>query len=813
MDTTLATVTIDSLNIAKLHLDKMNGEEVPTELFTFDNHLPDIFWGGIGSMILYVAAMGMMAILLYKKETILNFCERYLSIGFVVVWVIGFVIYDIGMYPEHETDSPSAYLTLLGVAPMAIVHAFEMFIFQSDISAIHEECHNNGWYMFFFSITHLAAALISLVFVIKHFGFNIVANIIRYWRTYINVKRAENLYVFWGFNDATYFLAKDIMNQRSDKDTVVIVRMDNDKEEKKGPLGMERLFNFLSMTKRDLENLLKLQKMGCLTVNTFGSVTNPPPPTAKGNLLHELKLDSIAKLMSHARDTVHMFFLENDEVFNIEALANLKKDSNILSYAENHKVKLYCHARHNTIHKVIENEQSHENIFVKLVDSSYISVEQLKQNADLHPVNFVEVRKDATVASPFHAMVVGFGEVGIDITRFLYEFGAFVKHGSDKDNMERSVFRCHVVDKKINELAGLFTANTPSIKVTLNIKSKEETKEKSKKESKGEYKEINLHNLDCQSIEFYEQLKDWITTLNYVVVATESDEMNISLAVRVMRLAIRYRENLDRLAIIVRIKHDENGHIQKIADYYNRLWAADQAIINKKKDIRQKNVSSKEEVKSPITLFGQTDKTYTYKNIVSDELIETAKRYKRKYDLTINAIMKYSGKIPYDVETWDDERNKYMQLTGEYKGYSPTFSGIMRLRRMQAQNICNSLHAETKKRLADRAIKGVLEIIKKHGLVRKDQCLTYEWRDRANLDIDDIQRVLDVLAQTEHLRWVASHEILGYIDYGKENDKDEARLWHGCMKDWQKLSETVQSYDYNIVDVSLDIWVDTETDI
>ena len=801
MDTTITTMTIDSLSIAKLHLDKMNGEEVPTELFTFDNHLPDIFWGGIGSMILYVAAMGMMAILLYKKEKILNFCERHLSIGFVVVWLMGFVVYDIGMYPEHETDGPSAILTLLGVAPMAIVHAFEMFIFQSDISAIHEECHNNGWFMFFFSITHLAAALISLVFVIKHFGFNIVANIIRYWRTYVNVKKAENLYVFWGFNDATYFLAKDIMNQRSDKDTVVIVRMDNDKEERKGPLGMERLFNFLSMTKRDLENLLKLQKMGCLTVNTFGSVTNPPPPTANDNLLHELKLDSIAKLMSHARDTVHMFFLENDEVFNIEALANLKKDSNILSCADKHKVKLYCHARQNTIHKVIENEQTHENIFVKLVDSSHISVEQLKQNADLHPVNFVDVKKDATVASPFHALVVGFGEVGMDITRFLYEFGAFVKHGNDKNNVERSVFRCHVVDKNIDELAGLFTANTPNIKVTLN------------EGSPYNYKEINLHNLDCQSIEFYEHLKDWIKTLNYVVVATESDEMNISLAVRVMRLAIRYRENLDRLAIVVRVRHDENGHIQKIADHYNRLWAADLARPDKKKDIGQKKVSSKQEVSSPITLFGQTDKTYTYKHIVSDELIETAKIYKRKYDLTANAIKKYSGVKPDRIETWDDERNRFMQLTGENKGYSPTFSGLMRLRRMQAQNICNSLHAETKKRLADLAIKGMLEIIKKHGLVRKDQCLTYEWRDRANLDIDSIQRVLDVLAQTEHLRWVASHEILGYIDYGTEKDKDEARLWHGCMKDWQNLSESVQSYDYNVVDVSLDIWVDAETGV
>ena len=66
-------------------------------------------------------------------------------------------------------------------------------------------------------------------------------------------------------------------------------------------------------------------------------------------------------------------------------------------------------------------------------------------------------------------------------------------------------------------------------------------------------------------------------------------------------------------------------------------------------------------------------------------------------------------------------------------------------------------------------------------------------------------RVLDVLAQTEHLRWNASHEILGYQDKGNEKYKDEARLYHGCIKEWEALSDKIKSFDYNVVDVSLDI--------
>ena len=52
---------------------------------------------------------------------------------------------------------------------------------------------------------------------------------------------------------------------------------------------------------------------------------------------------------------------------------------------------------------------------------------------------------------------------------------------------------------------------------------------------------------------------------------------------------------------------------------------------------------------------------------------------------------------------------------------------------------------------------------------------------------------------------MASHEILGYREDVAEDDKDEARLLHGCLRPWQELTETVRSYDYNVVDVSLGI--------
>ena len=73
--------------------------------------------------------------------------------------------------------------------------------------------------------------------------------------------------------------------------------------------------------------------------------------------------------------------------------------------------------------------------------------------------------------------------------------------------------------------------------------------------------------------------------------------------------------------------------------------------------------------------------------------------------------------------------------------------------------------------------------------------------------IDEINRIAIVIAQTEHLRWTASHEILGYVSSGV---KDEVRFTHDCMKDWNLLTESVRSYDCNVADFILGIKISHE---
>lgn len=745
----------------------------------------------------FVGAILAIAILFFanKSKRVWNFISSKLIFFFSVAWILGFAVYDVGMYTGEA-------ISLLSNSPMAVIHAFGMFLLDSDISAIHGEFHESTVFMACFSAAHFLAALVSMVFVIKHFGYNIVAGLRMFFTAWFSRKR-DITYIFWGMNDATYHLANSIKeHHKNDRNSrTIVVRTNSDNETTSARNGMERLFNFLSLKNKDLNRLIELE---CLTTSTFSNLS---AATVVGEnvelpdkLRKELNMRQLCRIIKRkTRKEIHLFFLSDDEQSNIKSIAYLKKDKTINDFmlgtgSDKKKAVLYCHTRNNSIHRVIEYEQPKANIEVKVVDSSRLCVDLLKYKADLQPVNYVEIEDDATVSSSFNALVVGFGQVGLDVVRFLYEFGAFVKTGSTRQKVIRSDFHCNVVDKNMPDLAGLFVANAPAIKPAMPFKDDDN------KDSL-----ITLHEMDCQSVYFYEKLEEWIKSLNYVAIATGDDELNISLGVRVLRMAIRYRENMSHFRILVRVSQDDDKHIRKIVQFYNRLWEAELKKDQEDDFKRQRIVTSSYEADTPITLFGTAEETYQYDYIVSDQLKNMAKLFKERYDKSIRELQIQSNGTVDNVVSWDEEYRRYMQIDGEHAGYAPTYSNVMKLRRMQSQNFENCFHIQTKQRLAKCAL-GADEYaaLTDHQLFRKNNEIDYQWKSHAR-PRTNITKVLDTLAQTEHLRWNASHEILGYQNEGDERFKDEAKLLHGCLKDWEQLSVLTQSYDYNVVDVSLDI--------
>lgn len=784
-------------------LSEYMGADAGKSSLSWDYFFNNPEWLDYGSLAAWSLLWGFAVVLVIVmiRAIARNFSTGFRDISlkwcFIVVWIYGFIVYDIGMCTGQ-------YISLLTNAPMAILYAFKIFLFDSDVSEIHEIFHTSWFYSMNFALVHFLAAVISTLFLIKYFGFNIMTRLRMWWASRKFAHKVSNTYVFWGYNDNSINLIESIIKKYKDEKSkdyrIVIVRTSlTEKEDLHERTGVARIFNLLGMPTSELE---RLQSLGCLTTGTYSNLKKKSVGNKEEDILGKaLKLRKLQKLLlRNTNHKIHFLFLSDDEKENLHNASVLLHDSTIKEFVTGadegmqneaeREVVLYCLARYNSIHRVIEDQTPSGRIKVRVVDSSHINVELLKMkpNKDLLPVNFVEIEGDATVSSAFNALVVGFSEVGMDSVRFLYEFGAFVSHEGDKGSSARSEFHIDVVDKHMADLAGTFVANAPAIELSMPFI----------KDGEKPGAMITLHEADCRSIQFYEQLKDrWIEKLNYVVVATDDDELNISLGVRIFKSAARYRKDMEKLCILVRAHNDDDGRISGIAQHYNRQWASYCCGLEEDKNgIHQTKIQTGQEVSGPIHIFGLDSETFTYDNIIADELERQARQYAQTYEETVNP------EAEFKVSAWDDRLNKLMQLIEPWKGFSPTYAALMKLRRTEAQDVANSQHEFTKRILVDKALERCkLKDFDFSKLTRKPRTTAYVWPDGQKV-VDKIENIAINIAKTEHLRWAASHEILGYVP---ADAKDEVKLMHDCLKDWSKLTEKERSYDCNLSDYILGV--------
>lgn len=722
---------------------------------------------------------------------------------FAIIWLFGFVVYDVGMY-TGEVGS------LFGNFPMAILHAFGIFVLNSDVSAIHERFHNNGLFMCAFSVVHFAAAFISMWFVIQHFGFNIVAAIRRFYAKSWLGKSKDTTYVFWGMNNATYHLAKSINAHYEDHDEsyrIIIIRSNRDKDTSNSRNGVERLFNFLSSNDKDIEMLKDIKH--CLTTNTFVnlselnilSLNNPP------NILKMLGLKSVIKLIDKKTNgDVHVFFLSEDDTANIKAVTNLKHDSTL---ANKQRVLFYCHARHNSINRVIEDFDATNNIEVRIVDTSRLSIECLKRDVRFQPISFVDIDKTknyGTVQSPFTSLIIGFGETGKDALRFLYEFGAFVD--SDTTNgTRRSQFNCHIVDKQLDNIKGPFLNASPLVFANRNASDNSPL--------------VTMHSIDYNSDAFYNVLlSELAPALNYIVIAIGNDEAGMTLAVRILKYLRREGRDFKNLRIFVRSYESSLYHyMDKIVRHYN-------------------------EKEERIVLFGDDKQLYTYNMIIDDEFEQRGKDYYEAYR-SLNPEHDEDG-------SWEQRRKKLKGLISlkrkqiDPKTGCPIFeetiidnpeeaslNSLQTLHRKETQDKANALHEATKMKVLESIIPNwfnqlvpcIFDFVNtgKQVIVRVKRKHQYKENPKevhyTDLEPKD-QLLIDNLAKLEHLRWNASHEVLGYTSMPDavpdiERGCDETSITHNCLIDWEELDKEsdrisyindYKIYDYGVVETTIDIY-------
>ena len=587
----------------------------------------------------------------------------------------------------------------------------------------------------------------------------------------------NHMYLFFGVNEPGRLLASDIRRKDS-KALIVFVEQANVNEDDSDSLGsIVSLFTHRRRTFRladESDALVAIASCQFKDLPMSDCCAEGEDVFAAAGLA---KIQQLVMQLLQFREgaELHAFFMSDDEDANIMNLTALANDAGILAVAKLNDVtcRIYCHARRNGPNRVVEDIEVSKRLDVVLVDSSHLAVELLKSSRDVQPVMAAALSHNvpAAVCSPIEALVIGFGEVGRDAFRFLYEFGVFVGEQSDKVRTVAMLPRITAVDAAMDSIKGRFVAQLPGVRF--------------------DDGRISLKQMDCNSTEF---LCDMLTpekcrSLNYIVIALGDDDSNISLASALFERIRRHRVDMSRLIIMVRCLSDEKmGMMRRIAAHYNFGQATGRDNV------------------PVIRLFGAPSEIYTYDMVVGREFQHQGQRFLESYRL------RHGG------DDWHARRSK---LTAADSSAKPRLDNLRRLRRQEGQDMANALHAITKVELLKRTSGPAFN--------------PHDFRSRffssdgsstmagGGVDIcypklnETENRMILNLAMLEHLRWSASHELLGYIANDSGCSTDERTMRHNCLRPWHELDAESQamsshdwkcdykSYDFAVVETSIDI--------
>lgn len=462
-------------------------------------------------------------------------------------------------------------------------------------------------------------------------------------------------------------------------------------------------------------------------------------------------IEKITKWLKEEQNSVYI--LSDSQPHNISILGTLWKHKDEFDF----KCKVYCHAKKEGLINRYDHITDVDNR-VTFIDSSYLSVVSLKksESGEMLPVKYVDIAEDphtknklGYVTSAFNCAIIGFGETGKEALKFLYEFGAF----ANKDN-GKAPFKCHVFDNNLGKELGEFGVDLATLQSPVATEP-----------------EFELHPCDVGTIEFRAEMSKLVNDLNYIVICLGDDNLNVETALNVIEFAtIESRDTKDKFCIA--IKQTKASKLNKAT-----LDKANAAYNN------------------CIHLFGQTDDIWK-KHVISNEKLDNdARRFYESYSVLSDILNKDNG-WPLNL-TWEEREKK----TGEDDESirSVSYKNRCAARRKKAQDYSNCLHKTTKQILC-KPYEKLAEMIL---TVNEDSRHCSQKCSRVQ------QETLEHLAVCEHLRWEASHMLMGYRP--TDGKTDDLKKLHNCIRPYNKLIDKVKHYDWLVVKNSLSTTKDVKS--
>lgn len=665
-----------------------------------------------------------------EKRSLATFLNDILPETAFLVFSSGMALYYLGYAYDGTGDNA---LTLL---LRAMLSSFEMFLSKSNLIGIANNCKESQAYMFLFAFIHAFAVIVSMIFAVTCFGKR-VRDLFRgfFWQ----YQSKANLHVFWGLNEKSILLAKEIYKEPQER--IIFVDFPQKEEENRNGQGFSGILGLLSYKINITKQISGVHYL------LLRSPIPPSSPETKGeNFLCVMNIRRLGKIIKKA-ENVNFYILTEDETFNLQAALNIL-ESKVCDPVQ----KLFCLAKENKVTSLLTASTQNK---LRIIDDSKEAImefAQWKSNV-AYPINYVDIDTRLGCVKPdkpFTALLIGFGKTGQEALRFLYEFSAFADSRGKKTPV-----RFHIFDSKLPTIKGDLYQDIPALPDL---------------ENAGE---ITFYPCDSGTVLFYDKLRDLINSLNYVVIATGDDSQNLNIAVTMYEYALQHRaDGFEKFKILARLYNTDNkDKFQKVRKTYaNNHYPA-------------------------IEIFGCPQYIYTKNWILDEKEKEGAERFRIAYEQAsqrqLSAEQK-ENKNSNEEKLTSIEDTKLLEMRKAY--------------RKDMQNRANYKHCYTKD-----ALLGLHDIADKpftppwpFKIDKQNSPEKYEWQTRLlNVSIG------------EHLRWNASHLMMGYLPMSAEEAKNapnscnERTKHHLCLVDWDKLPQgntDYQKYDYIIVTTSIDLY-------
>lgn len=749
------------------------------------------------------------------KGLFLNFLGRLVF----CIWAFGWLLYDLAIISDGKTAH-----SLTGSLLYSAMSSFDLFLVDINGNIIDNidlqlwGINFSGCLAALITITAVLASCSLLSIIIGMFLTRII-DYIKASEVRVSENDNKHVYIFWGENEKAIALSQSINglneNNQIDKEAgdphgliVFINPIQFNEDNEDGWSNIVELFSSKRKMCYDDEGNSKI-----VHLQTHYGLEEAIHKANQNNITVWSALDLntlnsiIEQLKALSLDTqctdckLHIFFLSEDRDKNVSYSKVMAEYFNRIESNDKIEKVIYCATRKDSVTSVIEDKYlgSNGKSKVRIIDDAHLSVEELKRDVNSHPVKFVDINfidSPGAVKSKFTSLIIGFGETGRDAFRYLFEFGAFVK--DNNGHAIRAPFESHIIDPNINNLKNHFINSAPALFDTTKIQSKLSDINCS----------IKFHNIEDTSAEFYQLLKNVYERLNYVVIATGNDELNATIAVRILNYIVQ-RKGLDKFQqskfrIFIRAYEEVSfSHLNNIVNYYNHFYGNEHF--------------------KPLQLFGNKDQIYSYKLIVKNEPNILAEEFHNNYEEAANDNPNWITKWETLIEDLSREKFENREDKSDKPDGTGTWPGkLADVRRKINESQKNSLHMPSKVFIIERALDALnsttqdmhrlsaldlLNIIANISKEKHNKLAKIEKAEKLpGLTLQQstyIKKLLHNLSVTEHLRWNASHQLQGYI-FGI---KHHIKKTHNCLVDWEYLPDNVQNYDFMVVETSLKLHI------